>query len=241
MNVLEVDSLNVSYGDVRVLWDVTLHVGETEVVTLIGSNGAGKTTFMRTVSGIVKAQSGRVAFDGMSLDGLEPHQIVRLGLAQVPQGRHLFLDLTVSENLELGAYVGAARGEGSGGIEDRLEEVYRDFDILYRRRRQKAGLLSGGEQQMLALGRALLTRPKMLLLDEPSAGLAPVIVGEVARSIKRLREKKGLTVLIVEQNARLALGLADRGYVLETGRVMMSGSCTDLATSDAVRRAYLGM
>lgn len=235
--MLNVSGLNVSYGNVHVLRDISINVDEGEIVTLIGANGAGKTTLMMTLSGILKPKSGRIEFLGSRIDGLEPHQIVGLGIAQVAQGRHLFPQMKVIENLELGAF----RCPKNANINEKLDDVYRYFGILRERKNQKAGLLSGGEQQMLAVGRALMSDVKLLLLDEPSAGLAPKVVEDLAVIIKRLREKKRLTTLIVEQNASLALDLADRGYVLQTGALVASGKASDLASSELVKKAYLGL
>jgi branched-chain amino acid transport system ATP-binding protein len=234
--MLSVKNLNVYYGNVQALWDICIEVNEGEIVTLIGANGAGKTTFIMTVSGIIKPRSGAIEYCGTPIEGLKPHRIIALGIAQVPQGRHLFPEMTVSENLELGAYTSRKNGE----IGRRFDEVYGFFEILRERRHEKAGRLSGGQQQMLAFGRALMSKARLLLLDEPSAGLAPIMVKELARIIKKLRAEKGLTTLIVEQNAVLALEMADRGYVLESGRMVASGKASDLSTSEIVKRAYLG-
>jgi branched-chain amino acid transport system ATP-binding protein len=235
--MLRVNRLNVFYGNVQALWDITVEVKEREIVTLIGANGAGKTTFMMTLSGIIKPKSGTIDFFGSRIEGLKPHHILGLGIAQVPQGRHLFPEMTVRENLELGAY----RFRKNGTVRERLEQAYSFFDILEKRQNEKAGSLSGGQQQMLAFARALMAESKLLLLDEPSAGLAPIMVKELARIIRKLRTKKGLTTLIVEQNAILALDLADRGYVLESGSVVASGRASDLASSELVKKAYLGI
>ncbi|MBW2004051.1 MAG: ABC transporter ATP-binding protein [Deltaproteobacteria bacterium] len=237
MKMLNVNKLNVYYGNVQALWDITLVVNEREIVTLIGANGAGKTTFMMTLSGILRPKSGKIEYLGSRIDGLKPHYIISMGIAQVPQGRHLFPEMTVKENLELGAY----RLRTKRFINERLETIYGLFPILRDKENQKAGSLSGGQQQMLAFGRALMSKSKLLLLDEPSAGLAPIMVKELARIIRNLREKKEMTILIVEQNAILALDLADRGYVLESGNMVASGKTSDLSKSELVKKAYLGM
>lgn len=235
--MLKVTKLNVYYGHVQILRDISVDVNEREIVTLIGANGAGKTTLMMTLSGLIKPKSGTIEFLGTRIDRLEPHQIVNLGIAQVPQGRHLFQEMKVIENLELGAF----RCPKNENIKEKMEEVYSYFEILRERKNQKVGLLSGGEQQMLALGRALMSNVKLLLLDEPSAGLAPKLIEDLAIIIKKLIEKKGLTTLIVEQNAYLALELADRGYVLQSGTLVASGKASDLTRSELVKKAYLGL
>lgn len=235
--MLNVDKLNVYYGNVQALRDISIEVNEGEIVTLIGANGAGKTTLLMTISGIIKPKSGAIEFLGSRIDGLKPYRIVGLGISHVSQERNLFPKMTVVENLELGAY----QLPKDENIKERLEEVYSYFEILCRRKNQKAGLLSGGEQQMLAVGRALMSDSRLILLDEPSAGLAPMIVRQLAKIIRKLGEKKGLTTLIVEQNATLALNLADRGYVLETGTVVASGKTSDLEGSELVKKAYLGI
>ena len=237
MNVLKVSKLNVFYGNAQALWDVSIEVSDGEIVTLVGANGAGKSTLMMALSGIIKPRSGTIEFFGKRIDGLEPHQIVKLGLAQVSQSRNLFPDMTVIENLELGAYC-LPKNET---ITERLEEVYGHFKILQIRKDQKAGLLSGGEQQMLAFGRAFMSHPKLILLDEPSTGLAPIIVKQLVEIIREARTKRGLTILLAEQNAILALDLADRGYVLETGTLVTSGKASDLKKSEIVKKAYLGI
>ena len=233
---LEVEKLNVYYGAVHILYDVSLQVADGEIVTLIGANGAGKTTLMMAVSGVVPPRSGQIQFLGERTDRLTPHEISARGIAQVAQARHLFPDLSVRENLELGAWRWPRRE-----FAQQLEEIYTFFTVLRERRHQKAGSLSGGEQQMLAFGRALMTRPRLLLLDEPSAGLAPIMVKEIARIVRQIRDERGLTTLLVEQNASLALQLADRGYVIESGHIVASGTTSELANSEAVRKAYLAV
>jgi len=234
--LLEVRELVAGYGEVEVLHGVSLQVGAGEVVALVGSNGAGKTTTLRAISGLIKPAAGQVFFDGRRVDGLDPHLIVRLGIVQVPEGRKIFPSLTVLENLELGAYVPEARRYRA----ESLKLVFQLFPVLAERSRQPAGTLSGGQQQMLAIGRALMARPRLLMLDEPSLGLAPNVVTEIFRKVSQIRES-GTTVLLVEQNVRRALRVADRGYVLENGRVVLEGSGTELLANDHVRRAYLGL
>jgi branched-chain amino acid transport system ATP-binding protein len=234
--LLEVRELVAGYGEVKVLHGVSLQVGAGEVVALVGSNGAGKTTTLRAISGLIKPAAGQVFFDGRRVDGLDPHLIVRLGIVQVPEGRKIFPSLTVLENLELGAYVPEARRYRA----ESLKLVFQLFPVLAERSRQPAGTLSGGQQQMLAIGRALMARPRLLMLDEPSLGLAPNVVTEIFRKVSQIRES-GTTVLLVEQNVRRALRVADRGYVLENGRVVLEGSGTELLANDHVRRAYLGL
>ncbi len=233
--MLEIDSLNVAYGRVQVLFDVSLEVAEGELVTVIGANGAGKTTLLLTVSGILKPRSGTITFDKGRIDGRKPHEIVRLGIGHVPQGKELFPAMTVLENLELGAHLVNSDEE----YRKRLDAAFDFFPRLGERARQRAGTLSGGEQQMLAIARALMAEPRLLLLDEPSAGLAPIIVDHLAEKILELN-RAGLTVLLVEQNAFLALELAQRAYVVESGSVVVSGETGAVIQSDLVRRAYLG-
>jgi branched-chain amino acid transport system ATP-binding protein len=236
--VLRLTSVEASYGRVKALRGVSLHVDEGEIVTLIGANGAGKSTILKTISGLVRADTGSISFDDEETNAWGPVQIVRVGLCQVPEGRQLFGTLSVADNLMLGAYVRRARSSKREIVAD-IEEQYERFPLLADRRNQHAGSLSGGEQQMLALARGLMSRPKMLLLDEPSLGLAPIIAREFFETVSKLREE-GLTVLLVEQNARAALQIADRGYVLETGRIVLEGTAQDLLGNPEVQRAYLG-
>ena len=234
--LLEVAAIVAAYGEVRALWDVSLRVDEGEVVTLLGANGAGKTTTMRVLSGLLRPLSGSVTFAGRGIHRLAPPRIVQAGLVQIPEGRRLWPRMTVLENLELGAYaphLRARRGET-------LDWVFSLFPRLAERRRQLAGTLSGGEQQMLAIGRGLMSRPRLLMLDEPSLGLAPILVREVFNIISQINAR-GVTVLLVEQNVRQALEIAHRGYVLETGRVVRSGSARDLLEDPEIKRAYLGL
>jgi branched-chain amino acid transport system ATP-binding protein len=235
--MLSVNHLDVFYRNVQALRDISIQVEKGEIVTLIGANGAGKTTLLMTLSGIHRPKAGSIKFLDFRIDGLKPHQIVKLGLAQVSQGRNLFPDLTVLENLEMGTYA-LAKGEP---VEKRIDQIYGYFEVLHKRRNQRAALLSGGEQQMLAFARALMSNPKMLLLDEPSEGLAPKIVQQLLDIIQKLREENRLTILLVEQNAVLALELAERGYVLETGSIVGDGTTAELLDSEIVKKAYLGI
>lgn len=236
--MLVVKNLNTAYGQVRVLKNVSLHVAPGEIVCLIGANGAGKTTLLLTIMGVVKPQSGKIRLEGQNITGKETPEIVSLGLSLVPEGRQIFYPLTVEENLELGAYSRRKRDTKEAIALD-LEHVYQLFPRLKERRRQIAGTLSGGEQQMLAIGRAFMARPKLLMFDEPSLGLAPRLVDTIMETILTLNQE-GLTILLVEQNARRALEIAHRGYVLETGRIVLQGRTEDLASDEDVRRAYLG-
>ena len=232
--MLKVDNINVYYGAIHAIKGISFHVEEGEVVTLIGANGAGKSTTLQTISGLLRSRTGSVEFMGENISRLPPHKILERGLAQVPEGRRIFLQMTVMENLEMGAYT---RRDGSQAAE--LEKVFDQFPRLAERRKQIAGTLSGGEQQMLAIGRALMSQPKLLMLDEPSMGLAPILVEQIFDIIRRLHEK-GTTILLVEQNAQMALSVADRAYVLETGSISLSGTGAELLESDEVRKAYLG-
>lgn len=233
--MLEIDGLRAGYGMVQVLWDIKLRVGRGEVVSLIGANGAGKTTTLKSVMGIVKPLRGVVRFDGEDITGLPTHQVVRKGISLVPEGRHLFPKMTVIENLRIGAY--AVDGSKYG---DLLERVFQIFPVLKDRRNQLASTLSGGEQQMLAIARGMMSDPKMLMLDEPSLGLAPKVVKKVMKVISEIREE-GITILLVEQNAKISLETSDRGYVLETGRIVLEGSSEELLRNQHVKKAYLGL
>jgi branched-chain amino acid transport system ATP-binding protein len=232
--VLKVEGIQVYYGSIHAIKGVSFYVDQGEIVTLIGANGAGKSTILKTVSGLLKPKAGLVEFQGKSLLGIAPHKVVSKGLAQCPEGRRIFLQLTVEENLEMGGYT-----RTSSEIESSLANVFERFPRLKERRKQQAGTLSGGEQQMLAMGRALMSRPTLLMLDEPSMGLAPLLVEQIFEIIKELNQA-GTTILLVEQNAQMALSVAHRGYVLETGRIVTSASAADLLHDDAVRKAYLG-
>ena len=233
--VFVIKNLNVCYGAIQALRDVSLEVNEGEIITLIGSNGAGKSTTLRAISGLIPAASGSISLGGKELTKASPTQIVRAGIVQVPEGRRIFTDMTVYENLLMGTYL---RGD-KAQIRRDIESMYERFPILGKRKNQLAGTLSGGEQQMLAMSRALMARPKLLLLDEPSMGLSPVLVKEIFDLIQEIN-RAGTTILLVEQNANLALSIASHAYILETGQIAMSGDADELASSDAVRRAYLG-
>jgi branched-chain amino acid transport system ATP-binding protein len=231
--ILKVEQLNVCYGSIHAVKDLSFAVYEGEIVTLIGANGAGKSTALNTVAGLLHPRSGSVSFLGENLIRLPAHKIVERGLALVPEGRRIFLEMTVQENLEMGAYT--APGNAASG----MEQAFSLFPRLKERRRQVAGTLSGGEQQMLAMGRALMSRPKLLMMDEPSMGLAPLLVEQIFSIIETLHAR-GVTILLVEQNARAALSAADRGYVLETGKIVASGPGQTLLESPAIKKAYLG-
>jgi branched-chain amino acid transport system ATP-binding protein len=233
--MLEVVGINVFYGEAQALWDVTLSVQTGEIATLVGSNGAGKSTTLRAISGLVPPRTGEIRFEGTRIDRTPAHRIVELGIAQIPEGRRLWPGLTVRDNLDLGAYASAARA----AKKDTLDWVFHLFPRLKERQNQLAGTLSGGEQQMLAIGRGLLSKPKLLMLDEPSLGLAPVLVDEVFATIQEIN-RQGVTILLVEQNVNHALAISDHGYVLETGRVALAGSGSDLLADEHVKTAYLG-
>lgn len=233
--MLKVENLNVYYGVIHAIKDINLEVKEGEIVSLIGANGAGKTSTLQAISGMLKPKSGKVTFLEQDLGKVEAHNILKMGLAHVPEGRRVFAGMTVKENLEMGAYTRKDPDE----INANLEKVFMRFPRLLERKKQLAGTLSGGEQQMLAIGRAIMSNPKMLLLDEPSMGLSPLLVKEIFNIIKELNES-GMTILLVEQNARKALAISNRAYVLETGRIVLEGNAKELLEDDAVKKAYLG-
>ena len=235
MAMLTVENLNVYYGMIHALKNVSFHVDEGEIVALIGANGAGKTTTLQTVSGMLQAKSGSVHFENQDITKMPSHRIVQLGISHVPEGRRMFANLTVYENLRMGAYTRKDKKE----IEESLARVYERFPRLKERTRQLAGTLSGGEQQMLAMGRALMSNPRLLLLDEPSMGLSPLLVSEIFDIIESI-SKQGVTILLVEQNAKKALSIADRGYVLETGNIVMEDSAQALLNNEDIKKAYLG-
>ena len=230
---LKVNDINVYYGAIHAIKGVSFEVNEGEIVTLIGANGAGKTTSLQTVSGLLRSKTGSIEFFGENIGHVAAHKIVEKGLALVPEGRRVFAQMTVQENLEMGAYTAPA------GTAANLELVFEQFPRLKERRRQAAGTLSGGEQQMLAMGRALMSAPKLMMLDEPSMGLAPILVEQIFDIIRELH-KRGTTILLVEQNAQMALSVADRAYVMETGKITLSGTGKELAASEAIKKAYLG-
>ncbi|MEW2525109.1 ABC transporter ATP-binding protein [Streptomyces sp. NPDC047071] len=233
--LLEVEDLRVAYGKIEAVKGISFTVEAGQVVTLIGTNGAGKTTTLRTLSGLLKPSAGKINFDGQPLHGIPAHKIVALGLAHSPEGRHIFPRLTIVENLLLGAYL----RDDKEGIDKDVQRAYELFPILGERRKQAAGTLSGGEQQMLAMGRALMSRPKLLMLDEPSMGLSPIMMQKIMQTISELKAQ-GTTILLVEQNAQAALSLADHGHVMEVGRIALSGTGRDLLHDESVRKAYLG-
>jgi branched-chain amino acid transport system ATP-binding protein len=233
--LLEVKHITVHYAKAEVLKDVSLHVAEKEIVTVIGANGAGKSTTLRAISGLKNLTSGEILFDGEKVSGLHAHQIVRLGISHVPEGRRILAPLTVFENLEIGAYLWKNKKDLNKG----LENIFDRFPILKERKNQVSGSLSGGEQQMLAIARALLNQPRLIMMDEPSMGLSPLMVSEVGKIITDIN-RQGLSIVLVEQNARMALGLAQRAYVLETGRCVLEGNASDLDNDERVKTAYLG-
>jgi branched-chain amino acid transport system ATP-binding protein len=236
VSLLEVENLVARYGRITALAGISLRVEDGEIVALIGANGAGKTTTLRAISGLIRPAAGRVVFDGNDLRGRAPHTIVRLGIGHSPEGRRVFARMTVRENLELGAFTRSSKRE----IAADTEHVLETFPRLRERLGQPAGTMSGGEQQMLAIGRALMGRPRLLLLDEPSLGLAPLVVAEIFRIVKELNSREGTTVLLVEQNARISLASSDRAYVLEVGRVAVDGASAELAANESIRKSYLG-
>ena len=231
--MLKVNDINVYYGNIHAIKGVSFEVNEGEVVSLIGANGAGKTTILKAVSGLLRSATGSIEFLGNDISKVEPYKLIPLGLAHVPEGRRVFLQMTVQENLEMGAYI------RKDNYDRDLKEIYNRFPRLLERRHQVAGTLSGGEQQMLAMGRALMSRPKLLILDEPSMGLAPILVDQIFDLIQELH-KSGTTILLVEQNAQMALKIADRAYVLESGKIALSGTGAELIESDEIQKVYLG-
>jgi branched-chain amino acid transport system ATP-binding protein len=233
--MLKIDDINVYYGAIHAIKGISLEVNEGEIVTLIGANGAGKSTTLRTISGLLKPKTGTMTFEGKNIAGVPAHNIVKAGISQVPEGRRIFAEMSVMENLDLGAFI----RKDKDGIQKDLKMVFERFPRLEERKNQEAGTLSGGEQQMLAMGRALMSRPRLLLLDEPSMGLAPLLIREIFSIIQDIN-KTGTTILLVEQNANMALSIANRAYVLETGRITLSGDAKELAASEDVRKAYLG-
>ena len=231
--ILKVEHINVYYGNIHAIKDISFEVNEGEIVTLIGANGAGKSSTLNTVSGLLRSKTGSITFNGENISHIPAFKIVGKGMAMVPEGRRIFQQMTVRENLDMGAYT------NNGSIDSKLEAVYEQFPRLREREKQVAGTLSGGEQQMLAMGRALMSSPKLLMLDEPSMGLAPILVEQIFDIISALH-KRGTTILLVEQNAQAALAVADRGYVLETGKIVMEGNGAELLSSPAIKKAYLG-
>ena len=236
--MIRIQNLNAYYGNIQALRGISRHVAEGEIVTLLGANGAGKTTLLNTICGLIKSRSGKVSFYDKDISTLAPEKIVKLGISQVPEGRQLFGDLTVLDNLILGSYLHYRKGKKA--VYESLDSVFEIFPILKERQKQYAGTLSGGEQQMLAVGRALMSSPKLLLLDEPSMGLAPRIVSDIFKVITQLRNEQNTTILLVEQNAHVALDIADRGYILETGRIVLQGNSEELLENKEIKRAYLG-
>lgn len=233
--MLRIENVNVSYGSIHALHDISLTVNDGEVVSLIGANGAGKTTTLHTITGLKGATDGVIEYDGKDLRRMDPSHIIRIGMAHVPEGRHVFTQMSVQENLEMGSYIMNDKSQ----IKKNMDMVYEYFPRLLERKKQLAGTLSGGEQQMLATGRALMSNPIIVLMDEPSMGLSPLLVKEIFHIIKTLHQN-GITVLLVEQNAKMALAVSDRAYVLETGRISMSGKASELLANDNIKKAYLG-
>ena len=235
--MLEISRLDVFYGDLQALWDISISVDEGKIVALVGSNGAGKSTVMKAITGLLKPKSGKIMFRGNRIDRLPPHHIVEIGICMVPEGRRLFPGMSVQENLEVGASPASARKIRSNTI----SWIYEIFPVLKERARQQAGTLSGGEQQMLAISRALMSNPRLLMIDEMSLGLSPVVVQNLSKIIKEINKSKKLTILLVEQDVQLALSLADQGYIIENGRIVGQGKCSDLLCDEQVKEAYLGM
>ncbi|MGE7182741.1 ABC transporter ATP-binding protein [Peribacillus sp. NPDC006672] len=233
--MLKIEDINVYYGNIQALKGISLSINEGEIVTLIGANGAGKSTMLKTISGLLKPKQGKIMYEGLSIGGKAAQSIVKMGISHVPEGRRVFANMTVEENLQLGAYL----RKDKAGIKQDMEKVYELFPRLLERLKQQSGTLSGGEQQMLAMGRALMAKPRLLLLDEPSMGLAPLLVKQIFHIIEEINNT-GTTILLVEQNANLALSIADRAYVVETGRIVLSGKSEELTASEEIKNAYLG-
>ncbi|CAH0174333.1 MULTISPECIES: ABC transporter ATP-binding protein [Peribacillus] len=233
--MLKIEDINVYYGNIQALKGISLSINEGEIVTLIGANGAGKSTMLKSISGLLKPKQGKIIYEGQSIGGKAAQSIVKMGISHVPEGRRVFANMTVEENLQLGAYL----RKDKAGIKQDMEKVYELFPRLLERLKQQSGTLSGGEQQMLAMGRALMAKPRLLLLDEPSMGLAPLLVKQIFNIIEEIN-KTGTTILLVEQNANLALSIADRAYVVETGRIVLSGKSEELTASEEIKNAYLG-
>ncbi|MGG4265221.1 ABC transporter ATP-binding protein [Peribacillus simplex] len=233
--MLKIEDINVYYGNIQALKGISLSINEGEIVTLIGANGAGKSTMLKTISGLLKPKQGKIMYEGQSIGGKAAQSIVKMGISHVPEGRRVFANMTVEENLQLGAYL----RKDKAGIKQDMEKVYELFPRLLERLKQQSGTLSGGEQQMLAMGRALMAKPRLLLLDEPSMGLAPLLVKQIFHIIEEIN-KTGTTILLVEQNANLALSIADRAYVVETGKIVLSGQSEELTASEEIKNAYLG-
>ena len=236
MYILEVNDLNVYYGAIHAIKNISFEIKRGEIVTLIGANGAGKTSTLHAVSGLLSMRSGEISLNGVNITGVEAHKLVSQGMAHVPEGRRVFTELTVLENLEMGAYIRNDKSE----IEKDLEKMFEMFPRLSERKSQLAGTMSGGEQQMLAIARALMSRPTLLLMDEPSMGLAPLIVQEIFEIIKKINKEQGTTILLVEQNANMALSIANRAYVLETGKIVIKGNANEMLNNESIRAAYLG-
>lgn len=236
MNILEVNDLNVYYGGIHAIKNISFEIKKGEIVSLIGANGAGKTSTLHAISGLIPIKAGEISLNGMNVTNIEAHKLVTQGMAHVPEGRRIFTELTVLENLEMGAYT----RNNYTQIKEDMEEIFKLFPRLAERKKQLAGTMSGGEQQMLAMARALMSKPSLLLLDEPSMGLAPLFVQEIFKIIEKVNKEQGVTVLLVEQNANMALSIADRGYVLETGQIILEGTGKELITNPEIKKAYLG-
>ena len=236
MYILEVNDLNVYYGAIHAIKNISFEIKKGEIVTLIGANGAGKTSSLHAISGLLTPKSGEISLNGLNITNIEAHKLVNLGMAHVPEGRRIFTNLTVLENLEMGAFIRNDKDK----IKKDLNNIFDMFPRLAERKKQLAGTMSGGEQQMLAIARALMSRPELLLMDEPSMGLAPILVQEIFKTIEKINKENNVTILLVEQNAHMALSIANRAYVLETGKIIMSGDANELANNDDIKKAYLG-